>query len=201
VPHVVDSDRRALMDGPKWDRTMLILVYDEHGGMFDHVPPPGCEDDRPEFRRLGVRIPAIVVCAWVPERGVTKLVFDHTSIIRTVLERFRTDAIPYMGKRVGAASHLGTLLVLDSPRASVPAAPDVPVTLEKYVELAPSPEERAEIQMQIEASHQIEALRDVSGEHTLSVAPPPDAAVANELQLGLAAAAGELRDIGSASRE
>jgi hypothetical protein len=171
---------------------MLIIVYDEHGGMFDHVPPAACDDDRPGFRSLGVRVPAMVACARVPECSVAKLVFDHTSITRTILERFYSDAVPFMGKRVGAAQHLGTVLTLDTPRLAVPAAPDVPDTIGEGFELAPSYEEAAEGQREVMASSQTEALRDVRGEHMTGVAPAPDQAVANDLQLGLAAAAGEL---------
>jgi phospholipase C len=183
----------ALMDGPNWEKTMLVVVYDEHGGMFDHVPPAACDDDRSGFRRLGVRVPAIVACAWVPERSVAKLVFDHTSITRTVLQRFYPDAIPLMGKRVGAARHLGALLTQDAHRVSVPAAPDVAATAGEASERTPSYEEATEIQREIEASRQTVALRDVRGEHMTKVAPPPGEAVANDLQLGMAAAAGELK--------
>jgi phospholipase C len=188
----------ALIDGPKWEKTMLIVVYDEHGGMFDHVAPPACEDDRTDFRRLGVRVPAIVASAWIPERSVAKLGFDHTSIIRTVLERFRADAVDQMGSRVSAAHHLGALLKLDSPRATVPTAPDVPFAVDEAFEGAPSPEARAEIERQTEASLQIETLQDLPGERLIPYAPSPEKAVVNDLQFGLAAATGELRGFRSA---
>jgi phospholipase C len=187
----------ALINGPKWEKTMLIVVYDEHGGMFDHVAPPACEDNRTDFRRLGVRVPAIVACPWIPERSVAKLVLDHTSIMRTALARFRADAVHQMGARVSAAQHLGTLLTLDEPRSTVPTAPDVPVTFEEGFEVAPSPEERAEMERQTEASLQTEALRSLPGERLIPEAPPPEQVVVNDLQFGLAAAAGELKSFRS----
>jgi phospholipase C len=38
---------RAIEESPQWSRTMLIVTYDEHGGFFDHVPPPQTKDSRP----------------------------------------------------------------------------------------------------------------------------------------------------------
>jgi phospholipase C len=104
----------ALASGPAWERTLLIITYDEHGGFFDHVEPPSAEDDdpRPEFHAYGPRVPAIVVSPRVHAR-VSHEVFDHTSIIKTVLARFCRNAdglIPDMGARVSAANHLGVLL-------------------------------------------------------------------------------------------
>ena len=104
----------ALVRSPAWERTLLVITYDEHGGFFDHVEAPAAEDDdpRPEFHAYGPRVPALVVSPRV-RAGVSHEVFDHTSIIKTVLARFcRNDEglIPDMGARVTAANHLGVLL-------------------------------------------------------------------------------------------
>jgi phospholipase C len=104
----------ALVRSPAWERTLLVITYDEHGGFFDHVEPPAAEDDdpRPEFHAYGPRVPAIVVSPRLGTR-VSHEVFDHTSIIKTVLARFCRNAeelIPDMGARVSAANHLGLLL-------------------------------------------------------------------------------------------
>jgi hypothetical protein len=66
-----------------WSTTALLIVYDEHGGIYDHVPPPACLPDgfvaQPKdtktdlpflFDRLGVRVPAILVSPWVPKGTV-----------------------------------------------------------------------------------------------------------------------------------
>jgi phospholipase C len=107
----------ALVRSPAWERTLLVITYDEHGGFFDHVEPPSAEDDdpRPEFHVLGPRVPAIVVSPRV-RAGVSHEVFDHTSIIKTCLVRFcrrEGGLIPDMGARVRAANHLGVLLERD----------------------------------------------------------------------------------------
>jgi phospholipase C len=107
----------ALSRGPKWDRTLVVITYDEHGGFFDHVPPPEAEDDdpRPEFHSYGPRVPALVLSPRV-RPGVSHETFDHTSLIKTCLARFcrqEGGLIPDMGARVNAANHLGVLLEQD----------------------------------------------------------------------------------------
>jgi phospholipase C len=107
----------ALVRSPAWERTLLLVTYDEHGGFFDHVEPPRADDDdpRPEFHSYGLRVPAIIVSPRV-RAGVSHDTFDHTSIIKTCLVRFcrRGDGlIPDMGARVRAATHLGILLEKD----------------------------------------------------------------------------------------
>ncbi len=125
----------ALATGPQWERTLLIVFYDEHGGFFDHVPPPVAPDDDPAtFGRYGVRVPAMIVSPWVKPGTVSHTLFDHTSIIKTILSRFCPDALGtpsgrdaspalkrpktpgYMGARVAQANDLGELLSLDAAR-------------------------------------------------------------------------------------
>ncbi|TVY99118.1 hypothetical protein EAS64_41895 [Trebonia kvetii] len=63
----------ALAASPAWERSLLVLVYEERGGFYDHVPPPRAPDDDPEmFGRYGVRVPAIVVSPWVEPRSVSQ---------------------------------------------------------------------------------------------------------------------------------
>jgi phospholipase C len=123
----------ALASGPQWDRSLLVIVYDENGGFYDHVPPPPAADDEPDmFGTYGVRVPAIIVSPWVEPRTVSHTPFDHTSIIKTILSRFcpkspqsqqaerrkpRLSPGPrYPGLRVAEASHLGELLTRTTPR-------------------------------------------------------------------------------------
>jgi phospholipase C len=124
----------ALAASPQWDRSLLVIVYDENGGFYDHVPPPQAADDEPEmFGKYGVRVPAIIVSPWIEPRTVSHTLFDHTSIIKTILSRFCPKALnqpqqakgrqgslglrpQYPGLRVAQANHLGELLTRTTPR-------------------------------------------------------------------------------------
>ncbi len=128
----------ALAASPQWDRSLLVIVYDENGGFYDHVPPPQAADDEPEtFGRYGVRVPAIIVSPWAEPRTVSSTLFDHTSIIKTILLRFCPEVLHepqqakkrppglglgprYPGIRVAQANHLGELLTRTTPRSAPP---------------------------------------------------------------------------------
>jgi len=132
----VPARATALAAGPQWDKTLLIIFYDEHGGFFDHVAPQEAPDDEPHvFGRYGVRVPALIVSPWVEPRSVSHTLFDHTSIINSILLRFCPDALKrpkrhqglfarlrgaghprYMGTRVAQAHDLGELLTRTEPR-------------------------------------------------------------------------------------
>ncbi|MFZ5478251.1 MAG: alkaline phosphatase family protein [Myxococcota bacterium] len=115
----------ALAASPQWKRCLFLITYDEHGGFFDHVPPPTTDDDRVEdgFDQLGFRVPSIVVGPWV-KPGVDGTTFDHTSWIKYVCER---HGIEPWTKRIAAANSLG--VVLDGDRMATGdalAAAEVP---------------------------------------------------------------------------
>jgi phospholipase C len=90
-----------------WASTALLVVYDEHGGIYDHVVPPACTPDKFtassnstgtgmefKFDRLGVRVPAILISPWIPKATVVNRVFDHASIPGTVTKFFLGDYSP-----------------------------------------------------------------------------------------------------------
>lgn len=82
-------------------KTMLLIVYDEHGGNYDHVSPPRCvppHNVKPTsdfvFQRLGVRVPAIFVSPYIRPHTVLRspsegAEFDHTSIISSIRTRWQ----------------------------------------------------------------------------------------------------------------
>jgi phospholipase C len=78
----------AVLRSPAWRRNLLVITYDEHEGFFDHVEPPQAPDDDPDFRGCGPRVPALVVSPYVASRRASHTVFDHTSLIKTMLLRF-----------------------------------------------------------------------------------------------------------------
>jgi phospholipase C len=107
---------RALAEGPEQQRleTLLLIVYDEHGGFYYHVVPPEAPHD-PVVSRYGVRVPAFVVSPWVEPGTVSHTLFDHASIVKTILDRFAPGAAAEMGPRVANAEHLGRLLTRARP--------------------------------------------------------------------------------------
>jgi phospholipase C len=103
----------ALVNSPGWADTVLIVVYDEHGGFYDHEPPPPVRPGDPSrYGTLGVRVPALVVGPRV-RRHVCHTLFEHTTLIATILRCFLDDpdrAIAEMPWRVREAPDLGHLL-------------------------------------------------------------------------------------------
>jgi phospholipase C len=106
----------AIKRNPKmWASTALLVVYDEHGGVYDHVAPPPCTPDKFQsseldpgttlpfrFDRLGVRVPAILISPWIPKNSVVNRVFDHASIPATITKFFLGDASPRSPREISA---------------------------------------------------------------------------------------------------
>jgi phospholipase C len=82
----------TLKDSPQWDRMAFVLNFDEHGGFFDHVPPPECQDDtklsgpgpHPNLKRLGFRVPAIAMGPFAPRKIETAGPYEHCSILKMI---------------------------------------------------------------------------------------------------------------------
>ena len=101
----VSSVVGAFLESPQWDHGALFLTYDEHGGYFDHVPPPpACLPDDIEpmleagdepgrFDRYGIRVPAVVVSPYARKHYVSHKTYDHTSILRFIETRFDLPAL------------------------------------------------------------------------------------------------------------
>ena len=91
----------AVVRSPAWERTLLIYTYDEHGGYYDHVPPPKAirPDDIPpaeppgDYAMYGPRVPAVVVSPYSKAGGVSNLVCDHTSILATIEHKWNLPAL------------------------------------------------------------------------------------------------------------
>jgi len=94
-----------------WKSTLLVIVYDEHGGFCDHVVPPGCvppddADDEFTFDQLGLRVPAVLVSPWL-ESGVCSTVFDHTSLLRYLCDKWGLPFVDH-NKRIAEAKPILT---------------------------------------------------------------------------------------------
>ena len=122
----------ALRSGPGWHQTLLIISYDEHGGCYDHVPPPSGAvppDSTPgefgfDFTRFGVRVPALLISPLIAPGTVFRvpagaMPLDHTSVLKTVETRW---GLPALTRRDAAAPDVGDVLTLTTPRTDDPLA-------------------------------------------------------------------------------
>ncbi len=141
-PHNVTAGERflaevwaAVSSGANSAQTLLVITYDEHGGCYDHVPPPwgalspdaasfpGAQGFR--FNRFGVRVPAVVVTPLIEPgtvfRSPTGVPFDHTSILATLRDWLAIPASAMVpSERIKAAPTLEFLLTRDQPRDTLP---------------------------------------------------------------------------------
>src|SRR5262245_13054795 len=116
-----------------WPNTALLITYDEHGGIFDHVTPPPCTPDGftapPDktgtgqsfkFDRLGVRVPAVLVSPWVPKGTIVNDVYEHASIPATATEWLLNGVAVERTPREAAARTFLDLLSAAAPRQDGP---------------------------------------------------------------------------------
>jgi phospholipase C len=133
----------AVLRSPAWPRTLLIYTYDEHGGYYDHVPPPaaiapdsippelGPEDVPGGYDIYGPRVPAIVASPYAKPSAVTNVVHDHTSALATIEAKWNLPALTYRDANartvedfldLSAPALLEPPALLKPPPATVPAA-------------------------------------------------------------------------------
>jgi phospholipase C len=115
VSGVVD----AVLKSPLWPRILLVWTYDEHGGYYDHVPPPaalppdtiapklGSNDPPGGYDIYGPRVPAVVVSGYAKPKSVTSVLHDHTSILATIDAKWN---LPFMTHRDANATTLADFL-------------------------------------------------------------------------------------------
>lgn len=144
-----------------WNDTLLFVYYDEHGGMYDHVPPPQTGVPNPDgivskeppfaFDRLGLRVPAVAISPWInrgtvihqPEHGQ----FEHSSLLGTVRKWLNLKQGPLTKREEWAATFENITSFRDSPRTDcpleLPLPPDSQDLWEKFVKAEhtrPTPE-------------------------------------------------------------
>jgi phospholipase C len=136
----------AVLQSPTWPRTLLIYTYDEHGGYYDHVPPPAAippdaippelqpGDPQGGYDRYGPRVPAVVVSPYAKPNGVTNVVHDHTSVLATIEAKWNLPALT--DRDANAATVMDFLNIDDAallapPTIQAPSqnGPSGPVTL------------------------------------------------------------------------
>jgi phospholipase C len=136
----------ALKAGPAWNETLFIITFDEHGGLFDHVPPPYArnpwpndENDGFKYDLMGVRVPTILVSPWIKEHTVfrsptpldytspTPVAYDSTSILATLLHWYGIPRGRWgLGDRTHNAPTFEGVFQCESPRTDAPTLPSPP---------------------------------------------------------------------------
>jgi phospholipase C len=144
--NVLDGERllcqvySILRNSPQvFSKTLLIVTYDEHGGLFDHLAPQRAVSpfdppvDNFNYDRYGVRVPAILINPSItpgtiypfprqPHAPIARP-FDHTSILSTLIAQFdlnaglspRVDAAPQLTDLIPASDVSYSRPVLDCP--------------------------------------------------------------------------------------
>jgi hypothetical protein len=118
----------AIRNSPHWETSLLVVTFDEHGGFYDHVPPPAAVPPGDtvtqsyvqhgfEFDQLGVRVPALVISARTPKGVIDHTLYDHTSMLATVERLFGMKSLTERDK---AANDFLHLFALGTPRTDAP---------------------------------------------------------------------------------
>ena len=122
----------TLRQSPHWESSLLIITYDEHGGFYDHVPPPqsvapGDPITDPAnnlnhfaFTQLGVRVPAVIVSPFTRKGVIDHSRYDHTSALATIESIFELQPLTERDKQANVFNHLFSLAT---------ARTDAPMTL------------------------------------------------------------------------
>lgn len=136
---VIRDVYQALTGNPEvWQKTLLLIVYDEHGGLYDHVAPPACVNpdgknsaNPPfDFKRLGVRVPAVMVSPYIKPGTVIGStdgsMLEHASIIATARKLFLPDwqntSLTERDKNAAPFDHVLTLATPDNNPMAAHAA-------------------------------------------------------------------------------
>jgi phospholipase C len=120
----------TIRNSPHWERSMLVVMFDEHGGFYDHVAPPAATPPGDlatdsyiqfhfRFDRLGVRVPALVISPYTRRGTIDHSTYDHTSMLATLEKLF---GMRHLTARDSAAATFDPLFALPSARPDAPTA-------------------------------------------------------------------------------
>jgi phospholipase C len=128
IKEVYESIRTSL-----WEKSLLIVLWDEHGGFYDHVLPPKAvaPGDPPvtsranqygfDFTQYGPRVAAVIVSPRVPRNLIDHRLYDHTSVLATTRALF---GLAPLTQRDANARNLLLLASLAAPRTTPERLPE-----------------------------------------------------------------------------
>ena len=162
----------ATVNPERWNKTVFVYYHDEHGGFYDHEPPPAIAyetrgNPTHAFASLGPRVAAVVVSPLVNPGSVCQTLFDHTSVLQLLADLF-TPGTPYSAdvdqRRQQGISSLSSVLG-DVARADIPEVPadtiDVGSALGSGVRL--NPENGMQASFELAASQLMASNPDAMG--------------------------------------
>lgn len=120
-----------------WNKSLLVVCYDEHGGFYDHVVPPsgvpnpdGINSPPPgnsvsyapvfDFTRLGFRGPAVLCSPWIKAGRVDSTPYQHTSVMATARKLLGVNAAPLTKRDASANTFEHLVAELPAPRTDTP---------------------------------------------------------------------------------
>ena len=133
---VADTYNELRANSDVWEKAVLIVTMDEHGGFYDHVVPPGLPRKgldsfsspppgdtaswvpKFNFDRLGIRVPTLIVSPWVSAGIVDSTEYRHTSVLATVMKMFELRG--QLTNRVATAATFEALFSQATPRTNTP---------------------------------------------------------------------------------
>lgn len=135
----------ALRSSPQWERTLLIINYDEWGGFYDHVEPPFAPVSEDEAAlgndgRLGVRVPCVLLGPRVRKAHVSHHQFDPNSILNLIAWRFGFEPL---GARGQTSLNMAQALDFSNPPRTDAPAFDVPDDAPGNTQCDSTPEDEA----------------------------------------------------------
>lgn len=151
---MIAATYNAISNSPIWNKSLLIITYDEHGGFYDHYTQndllngafnPGGDKGRFhgfDFQTYGVRVPAVVVSPWIARGTIDHTVYDHSSILKTLETLFM---LPPLTERDRWAASPLKQLSLAAPRTDYPKNIPIPTKTEEDCVL-PTPEQIAALE-------------------------------------------------------
>ncbi|HKO82107.1 MAG TPA: alkaline phosphatase family protein, partial [Chitinophagaceae bacterium] len=134
---------RELQESGIWEKSVLIITYDESGGFYDHVMPPNNAIPlKAGITRYGPRVPSFIISPYVPAKSVSHELFEHVSIVATIVRRFIKPELHNqldLGPRLSSANDIGHMLSLLRPRKNVKqiTVPTYPVSVPPNYRMLP----------------------------------------------------------------
>jgi phospholipase C len=119
---ILDIYTALLSNEKQFEETLFLIVYDEHGGFWDHVDPPVVPKMKEKvknlndgvFSTLGFRVPAIAINPHIKKGTIEKRLFDHCSVPATLTKLFNLSEC--LTERVFHANTFDDVLNLSTPR-------------------------------------------------------------------------------------